>query len=141
MLESHTNERIRKENDAVSAILSNSKAFFRYAKQTSNKKTDIGPLVNENGDLEDDPQGKSEISRKQYEKVFSTKKADIEVKIVKDDDKDRIHIDELFDNENAPFSDITITEDDVRRAIEETRINSAPGVDCVPPILLHKCKN
>ena len=38
-------------------------------------------------------------------------------------------------------SDITITEHDVKAAIEETRINSAPGVDCVPPVLLHKCKN
>ena len=29
----------------------------------------------------------------------------------------------------------------MKRAIEQTRINSAPGIDCVPPILLHKCKS
>ena len=141
LLESHSNERLRKEKDAVSAILSNSKAFFRYAKQTHQKKTNIGPLVNENGDLEDDPHGKSEILRKQYEKVFSHKKSDTEVKITIDDDESRIHIDDFFNNENAPFSDINISEDDVKKAIEETRINSAPGVDYVPPILLHKCKD
>ena len=140
LLESHTNDRIRKENDAVSAILSNSKAFFRYAKQTNNKNCDIGPLVNVNGDLEDDPKGKSEVLRKQYEKVFSTRKTDIELKIDKDSSDSGIHIDDFFNNEDATFTDVTVTEDDVKRAIEETRINSAPGVDCVPPILLHKCK-
>ena len=56
-------------------------------------------------------------------------------------DESRKHIDDFFDNENAPFCDITISENDVLKAIQETRINSAPGVDCVPPILLHKCKN
>ena len=141
IIESHTNERMRKEKDAVSAILSNTKAFFRYAKQTGNKNTDIGPLINEHGDLEDDPKGKSEILRKQYEKVFCNKRADIELKIDEDDDNTKIHIDDFFDNENAQFSDITITENDVKKAIEETRINSAPGVDSVPPLLLHKCKN
>lgn len=141
LLESHTNERIRKENEAVDAINKNSKAFFRYAKQTHNKKTDIGPLVNESGDLINDPRGKSEILRKQYEKVFNDRKVDIEVKIVKDDDDSKIYIDDFFDNTNAPFCDITVTEDDVRKAIEETRINSAPGIDSVPPILLHKCKS
>ena len=141
LLESHKQDRIRKENDAVSAILSNSKAFFKYAKQSNNKNCDIGPLVNENGDLENDPKGKSEILRKQYEKVFSTKKADIEVKIGNDNNDTGINIEDFFNNEDATFTDVTVTEDDVKRAIEETRINSAPGVDCVPPILLHKCKN
>ena len=140
ILESHKKDRIRKENDAVSAILSNSKAFFKYAKQTNNKYCDIGPLVNENGDLENDPKGKSEILRKQYEKVFSTKKPDTEIKIDKDNNDNGIHIDDFFNNEDAAFTDITISEDDVKRAIEETRINSAPGDDCVPPILLHQCK-
>ena len=140
LLESHTNERMRKENDAISAILSNTKAFFRYAKQSNNKNTDIGPLVNENGDLEDDPKGKSEILRKQYEKVFGRKSADTELTIDKDANDGRTHIDDFFNNEDAPFSNITITEEDVKKAIESTRTNSAPGVDCVPPLLLHKCK-
>ena len=35
--------------------------------------------------------------------------------------------------------EIDITDEDVLSAIKSTKINSAPGQDCLPPILLHKC--
>ena len=139
LLKSHTDERIRKENDAVSAILSNSKAFYGYAKQTNKTKSSIGPLVKESGELVNDPAEISEILRKQYEKAFNIRKADIEIKLNGDDDETKTNIDDFF-SDNAPFSDIVISECDVQKAIEQTRINSAPGIDNVPPILLHKCK-
>ena len=81
LLKSHTDERIRKEKDAVSAILSNSKAFYGYAKQTNKTKSSIGPLVKESGELVNDPAEISEILRKQYEKAFNIRKADIEIKV------------------------------------------------------------
>ena len=140
LIKSHTDERERRENDAVSAILSNSKAFFSYAKQSNKTKSTIGPLMKESGELVNDPKQISDILRKQYEKAFNHKKADIEIKLSHDNDETKTLIDDFVD-ENAPFRDIEISECDVRRAIEQTRINSAPGIDSVPPILLHKCKD
>lgn len=140
LIESHTSERLRNENEAVSKIKTNSKVFFSYAKQSQGKKEEIGPLLKPNGKLTNDSREKAEILKEQYEKVFNTQKADIELKIDYDDDETKIHIDNFFED-NAPFSDITISKDDVIKAIEETKINSAPGIDYVPPILLHKCKN
>ena len=55
-------------------------------------------------------------------------------------ENDTINISDLF-NEDSPFSEIDITNEDIINAIKSTKINSAPGQDCLPAILLHKCTN
>ena len=39
------------------------------------------------------------------------------------------------------FSEILISDEDITKAIEETKLNSAPGIDGVTPMFLHKCKH
>ena len=78
----------------------------------------------------------------QYEKAFNKQHADMEIKIhqVNKIDKDKeIHINDFF-SDDSPFHQIDITTTDILSAINETKINSAPGPDNFPPILLHKCK-
>ena len=140
LIESHTNERIRNEHKVVSAVKVNTKAFFKYAKQADNKKPDIGPLLNSNGELVNDPKEKSNILKQQYEKVFNTKKADIEITLNPTGNENQIPISDFFNENNSPFSEIQISESDIKQAIEETKINSAPGLDGLPPVFLHKCK-
>ena len=67
----------------MSATKVNTKAFFKYAKQADNKKPDIGPLLDSNGQLVHDPKDKSEILKHQYEKVFNTRKSDIYITLKK----------------------------------------------------------
>ena len=86
-------------------------------------------LLNAKGELQNDIKSISEILREQYEKVFNTKKADVEITINEDRDENETFIGDYFkDDDHAPFSEITISENDIRKAIEETKINSASGV-------------
>ena len=68
----------------------------------------------------------------------SVKKNQIEVSLSEPTSNNTININDLF-SENDPFTHIDVTKDDVISAIKATKINSAPGPDGVPPILLHNC--
>ena len=57
---------------AVKNIKANSKYFFDYAKSKSKVKVDVGPLIDQDGNLTSDPLSMSEILRRQFESVFST---------------------------------------------------------------------
>ena len=140
LIESHQNERKSNEHKVVSAVKVNTKAFFKYAKQANNKKPEIGPLLNSDGKLVNDPKLKSDILRHQYEKAFNTNKPDIEITLNHTSDQNKMSINDFFNENNSPFSEIQVTESDIKQAIEETKINSAPGLDGLPPIFLHKCK-
>ena len=127
----------------ISAVKQNSKIFFKYSKQTNKKKPGIGSLRNESGDLESDPKAISEILRKQYDKVFNTKNAENEITLdPNNNDDNKTFISDYFvsNDESTPFNMITVSEGDIRKAIEETKINSAPGIDGFPPVFLHKVK-
>ena len=94
-------------------------------------KDDLGNIIS-------DPLKMSEIIKEQYEKSFSKKKNQIEVSLSEPTTNNTININDLF-SENDPFTHIDVTKDDVISAIKATKINSAPGPDGVPPILLHNC--
>ena len=81
-----------------------------------------------------------EILKKQYESSFNKNKSEVEVSLTDPTENDTINISDLF-NEDSPFSEIDITNEDIINAIKSTKINSAPGQDCLPAILLHKCAN
>ena len=140
LMRSHENERLRNEAKVILNSKQNTKAFFKYAKQFSKRKNKIGPLLNKSGSKTDKSEEMCEILKEQYEKAFNNSKADTEIKVdhIVNDEKE-IHINELF-NEDSEFKEIDITVTDVISAISETKINSAPGPDNFPPIILHKCK-
>ena len=142
LMRSHENERQRNESKVILNTKRNTKAFFKYSKQFTKRKNNIGPLMNENGSKTDIPEEMCEILKTQYEKAFNKTPADKEIKIdqanVLDNEKE-IHINDFF-SEDSPFHHIDITTTDVISAISETKLNSSPGPDNFPPIILHKCK-
>ena len=142
LMRSHENERQRNEAKVILNTKRNTKAFFKYSKQFSKRKNTIGPLLNKHGQKTDVPEEMCAILKTQYEKAFNKQHADMEIKIhqVNEIDKDKeIHINDFF-SDDSPFHQIDITTTDILSAINETKINSAPGPDNFPPILLHKCK-
>lgn len=140
LMRSHENERSRNEAKVILNTKRNTKAFFKYSKQFTKRKNTIGPLLNKHGSKTDIPEEMCEILKSQYEKAFNQSPAEKEIKLdqVIDTDKE-IHIDEFFSGESL-FHQIDITTTDVLSAISETKLNSAPGPDNFPPIILHKCK-
>ena len=122
---SHINEQERQEEEAVQAIRTNSKFFFKYAKKKSEIRTAIGPL--KRGEvLIGDPAEMSEILRVQYESVFSTPlQAPTPTAVV-------------GNAENNELRDICMRPEDFVEAATGLRTNSAPGPDGVSAVLLKK---
>ena len=121
-------EAIQKEIDVIKKIKTNPRAFYSYAKKKSKTITTIGPLLDKNNKLQSNPILMSNIMQEQYKKVFSKPEGGKKGQ-------------PLPDTSAVPdFSDITITVEDITRAINEISPNSAPGPDKIPARLLKECK-
>ena len=139
LLQSHEAERHEKEFKIIKGASKNTKLFFSYANKCKKSKNSIGPLKDASGNLISDSKLMCEILKAQYEKSFNPKKNDIEV-TVENAKEYEINLSDLFsENDESPFTHIDITNEDILEAIKSTKINSAPGPDSVPAILLHKC--
>ena len=138
LLRSHEAERLANEVKVTKGIKNNSKLFYSYAQRFRKKREKIGPLKDEDGNTVVDPLQMSEIIKEQYERSFSKKKNHIEVSLTEPTSRTTINIKDLFSEED-PFTHIDINKEDIVSAIKATRINSAPGPDGIPPVLLHKC--
>ena len=122
--ESHQKQIALQEKRAIEAIKRNSKYFFTYANSKSKLKTMIGPFM-ENNKLIEDPQGKANILKTQFESVFVNER-----------------IDDVSNEGTAnplSLSEIQFTEEDIATCIKELRTNAAAGPDELPAILLKNC--
>ena len=71
-LEKHYSKRREsQENDAISKIKRNPKYFYSYAKRFSKLRTNIGPFVDDEGEVVDNSFDIAEMLKHQYEKAFS----------------------------------------------------------------------
>ena len=113
------------ENKAIDSIKRNSKYFFAYAKKKSKLKTKIGPLIDEKGNLTMKNKEMADILSKQYAKVFSEP--------ISPDDR-------AFDTLEIEIPEMVVSEDDIKKAIDELSPSSAAGPDGFPAILLKQCK-
>ena len=121
-----------KEHKAVSAIKTNSKFFYTYAKKFSSVKTTVGPLVDAASQINTCPWKMAEMLAAQYSKVFSTPSKPMEEPL------------EIFDDtivDGQPWlHDISFDTDDIIAAIDEISQSSAAGPDRFPALLLKNCK-
>ena len=60
-----------KELRAVEKMKTNPKLFYKYVKKSQKVESKIGPLQDEQGNLNSDPEIKANLLQKQYIKVFS----------------------------------------------------------------------
>ena len=138
LVKSHENERLQNERKLAKDIKKNAKLFFKYANKFRKAKECIGPLKNKNGKFISDAKEMCEILKEQFEQNFNEEKHTEEV-VINGAEENQIDLNELFTNDDATFTNIEITSADILNAIKCTKINSAPGPDSIPPILLHNC--
>ena len=122
------NDRIRKETDAISKIKVNPKAFYSFAKKSADYKPPVGPLLDENNQLQSDPTTMANILQKQYQTAFSDPSKVDPTNITLDREP------------MVLLDDIIFTVADVHEAIDKLQTSSAPGPDKFPAIILKECK-
>ena len=116
------------EGKALAKIIENPRYFFSYAKKFAKKKSTVGPLLNKDKVLEDDPKKMADILQGQYTSVFS------------DPTSTKKKCPKLNLNIKDTISSIDITTDKIIKAIDEISIDSSCGQDDIPAIVLKNCK-
>ena len=122
-------ENIKKERNVISKIKTNLRAFYTYAKQKSKTHTTIGPLLDDKNVLHSDSTTMGNLLQAQYKKAFSDPKSGTQDQAYPDT------------KDVPPLDNITITNEDIVKAINCIKSSSAPGPDEIPALLLKECKN
>ena len=124
--ESYNSQAVHDENKAVEAIKENPKFFYSYAKKRLKTQSGVGPLMDKQGNATHDPEKMVELLSDQFLSAFSSPMS-------------------LPLNMSTPpepsISDIQFTPKMIAEAINEVKINSAPGPDRFPAILLKNCRD
>ena len=127
-------EKQRKETQALGAMKTNPRYFFRYAKNNLVRKDKIGPLSKPNKQMISEPKEMADEFIKIFDNAFSTP---MEEKLVTDTES-------FFGNETLQsfhsLTDVQFTTDDIEKAIDKLKTDAAPGPDNIPAMLLKRCK-
>ena len=121
-------QQIEEERKAIKSIKQNPQFFYSYAKRHAKCKTNIGPLLDKNKKLQQDPSKMADILQEQYTSVFSDPNS-----VDKQDCKMHHHI-------NNTLEDIIFTKNDIEKAINEISIHSSSTDEDIPAIVLKSCK-
>ena len=118
------------EEKAIKAIKKNNKFFYSYAKKESKTKVTIGPFMDNNNKVINDPHTMGDMLKTQYKSVQSKPKSE---KIVSDPIS-------FFKTDNDfTLNDFNFNQNDVKKAMLEVSATTAPGLDYFPALLLNKC--
>lgn len=125
---SHADQRAEEEARPAENIKHNPKYFSGYCKRFFKTKTQVSPQQDTEGSLSQDAKTTSQmLLLEEYNRVVSSSWQD-----------EIIHSSKGFFTESAlqtPLTDITLTMEDMARAIKELNPNVAAGPDGVPAIL------
>ena len=117
----------RSELKAIDRIKDNPSYFYSYVKKKSKKRCKVGPLKNSAGDIVSNPSEMADLLQKQFCSVFSR----IDNPLKKDPN---------YEAASCTLSDLYFDQTDFEWAIDQIKLNSAPGEDEFPAILLKRCK-
>jgi len=104
----------------------NKRNFNRYVKSKTKSRVTVGPLKTADGRMVDSDKDMADVLNSFFKSVFT--KEDIS------------NVPKLGKETELQLSRITITEDAVRRKIQELRKNAAAGTDGITPMLLKEMK-
>ena len=123
-------EKLSQETTAINKIKSDSKYFFKYANR--HRKTCSSPniLIDSNDNLCTDPESVVNALQDQFCSVFTVPKPNHNV----------------FETQSPPsismpLADFTVTEKEIESAIGEIKSQSACPQNCIPALILKKCKH
>ena len=121
------NAQLQNEEDkAVKSVHENPSYFFSYAKKHSKHHTTVGPLLDENGNLQQHPKKMADMLQNQYSSAFS-----------EPSDSSYVHPQQ----DTTIIEDIIFTKEDVITAIKEIGENASSADDDVPAIILKNCSS
>ena len=122
-------QRLREELIALSKIKTNPKAFYSFAKKFKTPVASVGPLLDNDKQLQSDPVRMGSILQEQYARAFSNPdKANLaEVRVSK------------LVAQSESITDLVFDEQDVLGAIKAMDRYSAVGPDKFPAIILKEC--
>ena len=118
----------QKERRVVERIKTNPKYFFSYAKSFSKVKENISNLLNNSQELVTDRKELANILQRQFCSVFSDPKCSNKA-------SPTFKVPPLVSCD----TELVLTLDDITEAISEIKLDSAPGPDGIPAILLKRC--
>ena len=115
------------EKKAIETIAENPSYFFSYSKRHSKQASTIGPLLDKQSNLQQNPKKMANLLQSQYSSVFSTPGSDH-------------HHETLPDSDDIPvIEEVTFTQEDIISAIKEINNHSSSAEDDIPAIILKKC--
>ena len=127
---SKNTERNLRETRAIAAIKKKPQYFYKFVKNISTIRAGIGPLQDEEGNLEPSNKKMSELLNEQYNSVFSTADPKKTIKNPKD----------FFGHSQGnTLSEINTTRENIICAIKTVSQNSSRDPDEFPAILLKQC--
>ena len=116
------------ERRAVERIKTNPKYFFSYAKSFSKVKQTISTLLNDRQELVTDQKEMANILQQQFCSVFSNPNHE-------DTSTPAFTVPPIVRRD----TEIVLSQEDIEEAISEIKLDSAPGPDGIPAILLKRC--
>ena len=117
-----------RQNLAIDRIKENPRYFYSYARENRKLLSNIGPLLNKDGELVDDPEKMANILQEQYASVFS------------DPNSPKKHLPKLNVELESVLESFDFTEKDIIKAINEISVNAACGPNDIPANVLKNCK-
>ena len=126
--QSYDERRKSQEKEAIQKMRKDPRTFFSFAKKFSKAKTDVGPFLDEEGNLVTNTENIAEMLKAQYESVFSHP---VPAKVISDPENffKSSDADEQLDN-------VIFNRDDVIEALDKLSTNAAPGPDGIPALYL-----
>ena len=115
------------EKRALEAINKNPKYFYSYAKRKCKVRSKIGPLMDKDGNHTNDRKCMADILSDQLKAAFSAPSL-------------AAHNTAEEQPSAQVLNDISFSEEDIKKAIDELSLNSAPGPDRFPAVMLKNCK-
>ena len=122
------NQLDRSEARAVARIKENPKFFFSYAKSFSKVMSSISLLNDKSGNIVTDRKGIADTLQEQFCSVFSNPNC-----------PDKVQPNFPVPDVKSPDTEVLVTAEDILEAIKDIKMDSAPGPDGIPAILLKRC--
>ena len=119
----------QREHVAVERIRKNPRYFYSFAREKKKMTSNIGPLLNQEGDLTDNPTEMANILQDQYASVFSDPKSTKKC------------IPNLIAELVSILENFEFTKKDIINAINAISVHAACGPNDIPAVVLKNCKD
>ena len=110
----------------------NPKFFYSYVKSMTKSRGKVGPFINEKGEvIKNEP---AEILQTQYQSVWTTPRDEYSIK-----DRKKYFMNDGSDEKSIKY--VHFCKLKILKAINDLRMDAAPGPDGIPPFIIKTFKH